>query len=897
MTNFVLNMTRVPMRKITVFLLMTVLAIGCSSEKTTFVSRNYHTLVSYFNGYYHAMQRYKEGVKNIEKKPVVPQTGFISLLSISSPQDAQSSYGLFDEANKKLDVLIFRHKNGRWVDDSYLLKGMIAFQKANYYEAMINFEYVLTKFPKSDLHPAARMWIAKAQLMAENPYRANELIKQIRQENPDVDKRLRPDIAELEVTLMLQQQLYNEALTVLEQEYQYVKGIRRKARWQYLMGQLSDERGSFPKALAAFEQVVKLNASNDMSFRAKLQIIELYLKYQPNDVASTETLTKMLKKMARDGKYKEYRDQIYYRYALLEEKSGNYPKAQEYLRRSLRESKNNPTQKTLSYYRYAEISFHKQNDLTAAQAYYDSAATAAPKEFPDRDRIITISKTLKEYVTYKNTLQLQDSLLNLARMSPEALEKFLKNKVEQEEEDKVQKLEELREAQLEKAARQANEMNTIRNEENFTVSSDFKFDDPNQVARGNADFARIWGVRNDEDNWRRSNKTTSIGTTTQKTEEIAASLKPSTPEEMAEREKKYKENVPTTAEKRAVSDSLIAGSLWGLALLFDQKLMMTDSAVIYYQKLIDRYPKHELVPKALYSLYQVLKERDPKDPKIGALKQRILTEYPNSIYAKLLKQEGVDGGEFDPDYDFQESYKNLYNLYEMGDWPTSEELARFLIAHALDHPEIPKVYYILGMIYGKQNKLPEMKEALGYLVQNWPDSDQGKSAAQTLRYLGVDVAIAEPAKDETEDKKATPTENPAYIGFNDRKGGEAVAVVMLVEQTKIKNTELEVMMANFQKEFFSSENYRAVVFSYTGKDNVKFHMVYITKFMDYNIANNYIGSLKTYQPASQLLDKEQDKVLFFMTMGNFKVAFQQRRFEDYAQYYKAFKDEMIKGKK
>lgn len=74
---------------------------------------------------------------------------------------------------------------------------------------------------------------------------------------------------------------------------------------------------------------------------------------------------------------------------------------------------NNQRQKALSYYKIGQIYFYDLKDFTHAQVYFDSASSAINPEAPEYREISTISTTLKEYVGYLNTINLQDSLLQL----------------------------------------------------------------------------------------------------------------------------------------------------------------------------------------------------------------------------------------------------------------------------------------------------------------------------------------------------------------------------------------------------------------------------------------------------------------------------------------------------
>ncbi|MBX3102999.1 MAG: tetratricopeptide repeat protein, partial [Bacteroidetes bacterium] len=771
--------------------------MSCSSEKNTAVSRNYHTLVSHFNGFYHAEQKYKEAVGQMEKTLIVPQTGYISLLALSETGQAgsspdQSSFPQLDVANKKCDLIIFRHKNGKYVDDSYLLKGKCAYQKGNYYEAIVDFEHIKRKFPESPLLPAGALWTAKAHLMSQNPYRAKEAVTQLKKLNLKMDKELKVDLAELDVTLKLMEGQVNEALVILEQHLELVKGRRRKARWNYLMGQLYTERTGYTKAVEAYQRVVKLNAGNEITFSAKLRIVELYLQNQPGSPANTEYVAKLLKKMARDGKYKEFRDQIYYRYAEMALKKPDYAEALTYLRKSINASIKNPSQKAESYFSYAEISFKQLQQLNVAQAYYDSAAAVVPKEHPKYDLMKRMAETFKSYATYKSNIQIQDSLVALSKLTDKELSRYVDDLIDREEAEKENQLRKLAEQKREEEQRRMNDLAMMRNTETTGAASTFGFDDPNQVAKGKSLFERNWGTsRTNEDHWRRSNKRR-IATTAGNPEQQMAALAPSSEEELAKRKKTYLANIPKSPQQRQQADSIISSSLFELAVLFDQKLMMPDSATHYYEELLRRYPDAEIASKVWYSLYILHKDHDkPRDAE--RCKNQILEKYPKSLYAKLIRQ-GADDDQ-DSDYDFKQSYQNLYNLYQSGAYHTVIELSEYMINSMLDHPDIHQVYYLQGLAKGGGGDQEGLKTTFQFLVSNFPEKETASIAKQTLRYLGV--AGMEPVAETKVDKGAKSEEDPAFAGFSPRKGSEPISVVMFVDDTKLKSKDLEVLMSNF----------------------------------------------------------------------------------------------------
>ena len=122
------------------------------------------------------------------------------------------------------------------------------------------------------------------------------------------------------------------------------------------------------KALAYL--VVKKSNDYDLAFSAKMQIAQLYAG---DSGLQSGDLISYLEKLLRDEKNDEYRDQIFYQYALQELSNNETVKAMDYLNQSIRANLSNQRQKALSYYKMGQLSFAVQ-DYDNAQDCYDTAA-------------------------------------------------------------------------------------------------------------------------------------------------------------------------------------------------------------------------------------------------------------------------------------------------------------------------------------------------------------------------------------------------------------------------------------------------------------------------------------------------------------------------------------------
>ena len=120
-------------------------------------------------------------------------------------------------------------------------------------------------------------------------------------------------------------------------------------------------------ATERYSKVLKLHPDYTMRFNARINRAIAF----DSERGDSEGIKKELKKMLKDIKNEDFRDQIYYALAELELKEDNEPLAIEYLIKSAKYSVINEKQKGLSYLKLANIYFEQPNYINA-QAYYDS---------------------------------------------------------------------------------------------------------------------------------------------------------------------------------------------------------------------------------------------------------------------------------------------------------------------------------------------------------------------------------------------------------------------------------------------------------------------------------------------------------------------------------------------
>jgi hypothetical protein len=122
-------------------------------------------------------------------------------------------------------------------------------------------------------------------------------------------------------------------------------------------------------------------------------------------------------------------------------------------------------------------------------------------------------------------------------------------------------------------------------------------------------------------------------------------------------------------------------------------------------------------------------------------------------------------------------------------------------------------------------------------------------------------------------------------GFNvQQQENENVYVLMFVEKTRARTTELNNLVSDFHRATYPNDGLRASVFT-TNMDGTDYHMVYVSQFRDYPTAEAYMRVARQHGPLRALMASPDDDVVF-CTPGNFRVAFAQKRFADYKKFVK-----------
>ena len=154
----------------------------------------------------------------------------------------------------------------------------------------------------------------------------------------------------------------------------------------------------------------------------------------------------------------------------------------------------------------------KYND---AQRCYGEAIGLLDKDRKDYQQLSDRSKVLDELVPHTEAVHLQDSLQALAQMDEKdrnaAIDRVISalKKKEKEEKDKLAEQESNRQQAMNGGnnVNRNNKTNTTSSATNTGQKGAWYFYNPIAVSQGKTQFQRLWGKRENVDNWQRINKT------------------------------------------------------------------------------------------------------------------------------------------------------------------------------------------------------------------------------------------------------------------------------------------------------------------------------------------------------------------------------------------------------
>ncbi len=809
---------------------------------------------------------------------------YSQLLPIFIYPDENKSQKMYPEMDKVIDKcsqVIERHtmyirkkEHVKWIDDSYYLIGKARFYKKQYELAEETFLYVYQAYKKNPQRYRGLNWLIKTYVENREWDKAEEFLDLAEDEQKKYPKELWGDLNAVYAEYHLKKDKdMVKVIEKLENALLFIEDKEEKRRYTYILAQIYQEQRSFSQATQYYSQVLKMKPDYTMRFNARIsRAIALDVS-----ASNTEDIKKELRKMLKDKKNEEFRDQIYYAMAEIAMKEDDEPLAIDYLKQSVKASKQNVKQKGLSYLRLADIHF-EQPDYLKAQLFYDSTLQYLPEDHENYYDAEEKNNSLQDLVKNLKIIQLQDSLMALGALSEKdrkkAVNKIIKDIKDKEAEAEYARLRALEIAQAER------EQSAIVNNGNSGRRGEWYFYNQTTMALGMTEFKRIWGDRQLKDNWRRSkagsaglspiatanslsgsnNETTETGSGSETNSQVA--------EKKGDEEKYdpefYLKDIPVDIQDRLEANGKLIEALFNVGTIFKESFEDYKNAVASYSRITKDYDTSRYNLPAHYQLYRIYVIVDDKEM-AEKEKQWVLDNHPFSEYAYLIKNPDYSKESKESKEKVEEFYESTYRLF-------TYELYNDVIASCKKADEVftnnhlkPQFDFLKAKAIGYTRPKEEFREALIKVIGDHPESDVKPAAQEILAYMNKGGEVQ---------KK----ENEAPPYFYDPTG-KHVYIMSLPGGTK-KAQDLRIKISNFNKEYFREND---LEFTTTALSDRKLFM--IRTFSNEKEALRYLRAIRN-QVEISLAAKQENGFDYIITNDNFKLLFKSKKEELYLNFFK-----------
>ena len=859
------------------FLIALLSVFACSTEKNNFFNRKYHSTTARYNGLFNANELLRLSLITYDGSHKDDFYTFLPVNPLPNDKDVIGMYPAIDTAIAKCTKVIEDHsmpnavdmyykeaEYNNWIDENWITIGKALYYRRDYEKALKNFEFVKRFFIKDPSTYIAELWIAKIYIEL-NKYSDAKLIldglNEIAQEQkqkkfkdfipflnrkkgdaakPTMKQSLQLEIYKAYSDLAMKRKDYEDAIDGLQLAISKTNSPREKARFNYILAQLYQYTNNSGSASHHFNKAVSASASFEIAFNARL-----------NRALSdgSEGVKKDLKRMARDSKNAAFKDQIFYALGLVELNNNQKQEAKEYLTKSAFYSISNKRQKAMAYEKLGDISFFDK-EFVPAQKYYDSCARSMPEDYPNAEIVKNKSVKLFDLVKALETAEFEDSVQRIAKLSYNDREVFLKETL-------IQLRKEIQDIKERDAAKLlALQSNSLPN--NNVKASKFIFNNPKLRETGFTEFKKLWGARDNEDDWRRNDKL-SINTfaySVDSTEKIAGQQ---TKDSLSI--EKLLKDIPLNDSAFSQSQLRLIDALYTSGILFKEVLLENNLAEKQFESVLALRLFNITDLSAAFQLFR-LNEQNKKSEKY---KSYILDKYPNSDAAKYF---------LDPDFyvkqkknaeESQKDYLKLLEQYKLKAYQTVYNLSQTILEKDLTNT-CRSEYMLLNVL--AMGQLTEDKTTLipklNQIIEEKPQTEQAKRAKEMLEIIQLGYSKNE------------------ELDFNKKYFFEFVSdvtqyvIILLDNEDDMEDSKGTI--SDFTTKKFKSSKLR--VSSKITLSEKSF--ILVQEFASISLADKFIDA---YKAGFEFLDDLQDNKIYIITQENLKKLIETAKFEEYKLFY------------
>ena len=758
-------------------------------KKFTLPRRFIQNTVSHYNYFFNANNKINSVIERARMANKDNYAALLSFYSFSLTTTASQSNELDSVLLKATAGILLHDLRSDWVDNLYLLIGKAYYLRKDFDSASMTFQFInYNLFPRKKKTEDDQLIVGSNEnasnhalsisskenrniinkAFARPPSRNDALVWQTRTliemgEFSDAaglintllndqlfPERLHTSLEEMQGYWFFKQQMYDSAVAHMVNALPNAMDVEDKARREYLIAQIYEMNNQQDTASDYYDKAIKHTTDPLMDIYANLNKAKML---KSKDPAEIERSIIRLLRMSKKDKFEPYRDIVFYSAAQLALEIPDTAAAVSFFKRSISYNDANLPVKNKSFLILAEIRYQQKN-YKEAFAFYDSLQLS-DTTLGDITKIQARRNALKQVVMHINIIEREDSLQMIAALSPADRDAFLKKLSK-----KLKKERGIKDEDVDYTNPAADFFNTKNQSadifSNNETKGDWYFYNTSVKAKGYNEFKRVWGKRQNVDNWRRvSTSGQNLVSTKNQGGELVSSnpglvsqdIDPLTPvQELNDANTplpvNYQENislegllasVPLTKPLIDTSNSKIAISLFQLGKNYQNLLEDYEAAIETYQRSLKRFPD-SLYNGELYLNLSYCYNKVGNLAQANFYKNLVLNNFAKSKFADyILHPEKFNLSK--KDTAAESRYNKIYNLFIEGNFEEANKqkyLADSLYGVSYWSPQL---LYIESVYYIHERKDSVAINILNQIISKYPASPLNEKSETMINVL------------------------------------------------------------------------------------------------------------------------------------------------------------------
>lgn len=895
-------------------------ATGCSTQKNTAKTRWWHSFKARYNTYYNGTLAYIDGSLEKENGNKDNFTEMLPLYTVGNKQSREIGKGNFEKAIEKCQKTIKLHsikkrpvwdkkrrkteKDIEWLSrreynpflwKAWMLMGRSQFYKGAFDEAASTFAYMGRLYQTQPaIYAKSRAWLAKCYLEEGWLYDAEDVVRNMERDSIHWSARKEWDYTYADYYIHTGD--YAKAIPYLRKVIKHEMRRKQRAREWYLMGQMQAALGNKAEAMRAYKRVIRQNPPYEVEFNARIAMTEVMSGGQWKKMVSR------LKRMAASDKNKEYLDQVYYAIGNIYLAQNDTAKAISAYERGAAKATRSGIEKGVLLLKLGDI-YWEMERYNDAQRCYGEAIGLLDKERKDYEELSHRSKVLDQLVPYTDAVHLQDSLQTLAKMDEKdrnaAIDRTIAELKRKEKEERDRLAEQNAQETMQQNGGGNNmqqQNNRQQNNINQQTNGLWYFYNATAVSQGKAAFQKMWGKRENVDNWQRVNKTVvNFGGNQEETELSEAQLDSIARQEAIEdslaqiadsaqndphKREYYLAQIPFTEDQIEASNKIIEDGLFNAGVIFKDKLNNLPLSEKQLTRLTSQYPDFEKMADAYYHMYLLYMRKGETDVAEGYV-ERLKKEYPESEWTTLLSDpyfvENAKLGVHMED----SLYASTYDAFKAARYAEVSGNVRISDSRFPLGANRDKFVFIGGLSKLNEGDAEGCLEDMNTVVKKWPQSGVAEMAGMIVKGVSEGKRLKGGKFDldnvwERRSEVLTDNDSTAVRELSDERFA-AFTFMIAYKPDSTDENRLLFELARYNFTSFLVRNFDIAV-----EDADGIHRMKVSGFRNYDEALQYVRQLFTNKIITSLIGRNRTIII---SEQNLPLLGRQFSYDDYARFY------------